>query len=156
MSEEQTRRQFCTRAMSMAAFGGALGTILQGCGSGSNPTSAGSIQALPVVSGSDVSGGVVVNVGASSPLAAVGSAALVQTPRSLVLVAHTAQDSFTALSAACTHAACTIQGYENQTFVCTCHGSQFGTSGQVVSGPAFAPLTQYHTQFASGVLTITA
>jgi cytochrome b6-f complex iron-sulfur subunit len=156
VSEEQTRRQFCTRAMAMAAFGGALGAILEGCGSGGNPTSPSSIQALPVVSGSDVGGGVVVNIGASSPLAAVGSAALVQTPSSLVLVAHTAQDSFAALSALCTHAACTIQGYANQTFVCTCHGSQFSTAGQVVSGPAFAPLRQYHTEFASGVLTITA
>lgn len=156
MSEEQTRRQFCARAMAMAALGGGLGVILEGCGSGGNPTSPGSIQALPLVSGTDVSGGVVVNVDSSSPLAAVGSAALVQSPSALVLVAHTAQDSFTALSARCTHAACTIQGYANQTFVCTCHGSQFSTAGQVLSGPAFSPLAQYHTQFAAGVLTITA
>ncbi len=156
MSEEkQTRRQFCTRAVSIAALGGALGAILQGCSSGS-PTSASSIQALPLVTGTDANGAVVVDIGASSPLAAVGSAALVQTPSALVLVAHTAQDSFTALSSLCTHQACTIQGYANQEFVCTCHGSQFSTSGQVLSGPAFAPLTQYHTQFASGVLTITA
>jgi cytochrome b6-f complex iron-sulfur subunit len=151
----QTRRQFCTRAVSVAAFGGVLGTILQGCGGG-NPASPSSFQSLPVVSGSDVNGGVVVNVDAASPLAAVGSAALVQSPGALVLVAHTAQDSFTALSAMCTHAACTVQGWANGRFVCPCHGSQFSTTGQVVNGPAFAPLRQYNAQFASGVLTITA
>jgi cytochrome b6-f complex iron-sulfur subunit len=156
MSEDkQTRRQFCTRAVSVAAFGGTLGAILQGCGSGS-PTSASSFQALPVVAGTDLNGGVVVNVDAASPLAAVGTAALVQSPSALVLVAHTAQDSFTALSSLCTHQACTIRGYANNTFVCPCHGSQFSTNGQVLSGPAFAPLTQYHAQFAAGVLTITA
>jgi len=140
----------------MAAFGGALGALLQGCGSGGGLTSPSSIQSLPLVTGSDVNGGVVVNIGASSPLAAVGSAALVESPSALVLVAHTGQDSFTALSATCTHAGCTIQGYANPNFVCTCHGSEFSASGQVLNGPAVVPLAQYHTQFASGVLTITA
>jgi hypothetical protein len=40
---------------------------------------------------------------ASSPLAAVGSAALVQTSGGDFLVAHTSQSVFVALSAICTH-----------------------------------------------------
>jgi Rieske Fe-S protein len=54
-----------------------------------------------------------------------------------------------------THQACTITGHGNQTFVCPCHGSQFDTSGRVLSGPAPAPLPRYQTQFANNVLTIT-
>jgi cytochrome b6-f complex iron-sulfur subunit len=73
-----------------------------------------------------------------------------------VLVAHTAQGSFTALSALCTHQACEITGFANQSFVCPCHGSVFNTSGGVVSGPASAPLHQYQTQFSNNVLTISA
>jgi len=152
----KTRRQFCTHAISMAALGGALSSILQGCGSGNGLTSPSSINSLPIVSATDLNGGVVVTIDSSSPLASVGGAALVQSPSALVLVARTAQGSFTALSPVCTHQACTITGYANQTFVCPCHGSQFSSTGQVISGPAFAPLTQFHTQFVNNVLTITA
>jgi cytochrome b6-f complex iron-sulfur subunit len=72
-----------------------------------------------------------------------------------VLVAHTAQNSFTALSSVCTHAACQITGYSGSSFVCPCHGSQFSTSGKVLNGPAAANLRTFPTQFASNVLTIT-
>jgi Rieske Fe-S protein len=56
-------------------------------------------------------------VGSSSPLAPVGSAALVNTSAGSFLVARIAQDSFTALTATCTHFGCTISGYESPTFV---------------------------------------
>jgi cytochrome b6-f complex iron-sulfur subunit len=160
LKEEQTRREFCGRAcqaVSLAAFAGALGSVLEGCGGGSSPTGpSGSVQGLPVVAATDANGAVVVTIDSTSPLAAVGSAALVQSPSALVLVAHVAQSSFTALSSTCTHQACRITGYANQTFVCPCHGSQFNTSGGVVNGPAFAPLAQFHTQFTGNTLTITA
>jgi Rieske Fe-S protein len=108
------------------------------------------------VSATDVNGALVIAIDASSPLAAIGSAALARSPSAVVLVAHTAQDSFTALSATCTHQACTITGLGNQTFVCPCHGSQFSTSGQVLNGPASISLRRFTTQFANNVLTITA
>ena len=72
------------------------------------------------------------------------------------LVARTAQTSFVALAAICTHQTCTITGFGNQTYVCPCHGSTFDINGRVLGGPAPAPLHQYPTQFTSGVLTITA
>jgi Rieske Fe-S protein len=153
----QTRREFCThvcRAVSLAAVGGALGSVLQSCGG--NPTGPSSFQALPIVSARDAAGSVVVTIDSASALAAVGSVALVQSPSAFALVVHTAQDSFTAFTAMCTHSACTISGYDGgQTFVCPCHGSEFSANGQVVSGPARSALRQFRTQFADNVLTVT-
>jgi cytochrome b6-f complex iron-sulfur subunit len=152
---------FCSRtcsAAAVAALGGAVGAVLQSCGGGGSPTSpSGSgAAALPTVNGTVAGSSLVVTIDASSPLAAVGSLALVQSSAGSVLVAHTSQDAFTALSSGCTHQACAITGYSGQNFVCPCHGSVFSTSGRVVSGPAPTALRQYATQFTGGVLTITA
>jgi Rieske Fe-S protein len=149
----QTRRTFCAQAATLAVFGGALGTILQGC---SSPTSPSNVPALPIVNGTRVSGGITLTIDASSPLLAVGSAALVQTAIGDFLVAHPSQNSFVALNAICTHQTCTITGFGNQNYVCPCHGSTFDINGRVLGGPAPAALHQYATQFNNGVLTITA
>jgi cytochrome b6-f complex iron-sulfur subunit len=151
--DAQTRRDFCARAARLTVFGGVLGTVLQGC---SNPNSPSNVPALPIVTGTRVSGGITLAIGSSSPLSAVGSAALVQTSIGDFLVAHTAQSSFVALSSICTHQTCTITGFGNQEYVCPCHGSTFDINGRVLGGPAPASLHQYPTQFTSGVLTITA
>ena len=123
--------------------------------SGSPTGSDVSAQQLPVVNASIVGGAITLNVDSASPLASVGSAALVQTPGGDLLVARTAQDAFTALTATCTHQVCTISGYGSSTFVCPCHGSEFSTSGAVVRGPAAAPLRSFATRFAAPTLTIT-
>lgn len=154
IADKQTRRTFCARAATAAIFGGALGAMLEGCGG--SPTSPSNVPQLPMVSGTRVSGGITLTVDASSPLAAVGSAALMQTSVGEFLVAHTAQNTFVALSAICTHQTCTITGFGNQDYVCPCHGSTFDVNGRVLSGPAPAPLHQYPAQFAGGILTITA
>jgi cytochrome b6-f complex iron-sulfur subunit len=70
-------------------------------------------------------------------------------------VAHTGQDSFTALTAICTHEQCTVTGFDNQRYVCPCHGSQYDTSGWVVNGPAPTALRVFPTQFSNSVLTFT-
>ena len=150
----ETRRTFCTRAATLAVVGGAFGVILPGCSS--SPTSPSNAAALPTANGTRITGGITLTVDSSSPLSAVGSAALVQTSIGDFLVARTAQNAFVALSAICTHQTCTITGFGNQTYVCPCHGSTFDTSGHVLGGPAPAPLHQYPTSFAGGVLTITA
>jgi len=155
--QQQTRRQFCRQCSAgLAALGGA--TILQACGGGS-PTSASggsNAAALPSVNGSVVGNSIQVTIDASSPLANAGSVAIVLSSAGSVLVARTAGDSFTALSSTCTHQGCTITGHSGSTFVCPCHGSQFDTSGRVLSGPAPSSLQQFHAQFSNGVLTITA
>ena len=158
--DPQTRRQFCSRtcsAAAVAALGGAFGAVLQSCGGGS-PTSPGGVNAasLPTIAGTVSGGSILVTIDAGSPLAAVGSVALVTSGAGSALVARTSPDAFSALSSTCTHAGCAITGYSGQTFVCPCHGAQFDSNGRVLSGPAPTALRQFATQFASGVLTISA
>jgi cytochrome b6-f complex iron-sulfur subunit len=131
----QTRRTFCAQTATLAIFGGALGAILEGCSSNS-PTSPSNAAALPTVNGTAVGGGFTLTIDASSPLSPVGSAALVQTAIGDFLVAHTAQTSFVALSAICTHQTCVITGFGNQEYVCPCHGSTYDINGRVLGGPA--------------------
>jgi Rieske Fe-S protein len=159
---EQTRRQFCAQACqiaSVAAVAGSVGTLLQACGGGGGGGITGgslppNVPALSTLSATAASGGVSLNIDAGSPLAAVGSAALVQSPSGLILVAHTAADTFTAVTATCTHESCTITGFTGQDYVCPCHGSRFSTSGAVQNGPATRSLRSFATRFASNVLTI--
>jgi cytochrome b6-f complex iron-sulfur subunit len=146
-----TRREFCIHACQAITLAGIAG-LVEGC-SGS-PTAPGGAPSLQAVNGTVVNGTVSVTIDAASPLAAVGSAALVQTTVGDFLVTRTAQNSFTAVTATCTHEACTITGFENQAFVCPCHGSRFSATGAVLTGPAFSPLRQFATQFANNVLTI--
>jgi len=148
-----TRREFCIgtcQAVSLLT----LSTVLQGCGGGS-PTSPGaSAPQLPQVSGTVVNGALNVTMEAASGLNSVGGAALVASGAGTFLLARTGAASFTALTAVCTHEGCTVSGFTNSVYVCPCHGSEFSTSGSVVQGPAGAPLRQFATTFANGVVTI--
>jgi len=155
MESNTTRREFCTQACQLAALmlGGSLGAC--GGGGGSGDVSGPSALSLPTVTAASAGGAATLNVGAGSPLSSVGSAALVQTSGGLLLVAHTAPDTFSALASTCTHERCTISGFSGENYVCPCHGSRFDTSGRVLSGPATRALASYPTQFANGVLTIT-
>lgn len=152
-----SRREFCTHACQAAAFV-AIGSFAQSCGGGGNPagpTGGGSVPQLQSVNATVANGVVTLTVDASSPLNSVGSAALVRTSAGDFLVAHTAQDVFTALTATCTHEACTITGFQSSSFVCPCHGSRFNTSGAVLNGPATRALRTFATQFAGTTLSIT-
>jgi len=159
----QTRREFCAQACQMAsaaAVAGSMGALLQGCGGGGGGSITGGslppdVPALATLSATAASGGVTLGIDAGSPLAAVGTAALVQSPSGLILVAHTGADTFTAVTATCTHESCTITGFTGQAFVCPCHGSRFSTSGAVQNGPATRALRSFPTRFASNVLTVT-
>ena len=153
-SSAVTRRAFCAQACAAASLA-VLATLTDACGgSPTEPSSGSSAPQLQTVSGSVLNGVVSVNIAAGSTLATPGAAALVQATNGSFLVARTAQDSFTALTAVCTHEGCTVSGFQNQNYVCPCHGSTFTTSGSVVAGPASRPLRQFTTQFANNVLTI--
>ena len=158
---EQTRRQFCAQACQMAsaaALAGSMGALLPACGGGGSSITGGSlptdVPALATLSATAAGGGVTLNIDAGSPLSAVGTAALVQSSSGLLLVAHTGPDTFTAVTATCTHESCTITGFTGQSYVCPCHGSRFSTSGAVQNGPATRSLRSFATRFAGNVLTI--
>jgi cytochrome b6-f complex iron-sulfur subunit len=146
---DNSRRQFC-----QAAALGALALFLQSCGGGSSTSPSGT-SSLTVLSGTPGTGSITLPIGSGSPLATVGGMALVQAGGSSVLVARTGQDSFAAVTAICTHQGCQITDYSGSVYVCPCHGSQFSTSGQVLTGPASVALQSFTTQFSNGTLTIT-
>lgn len=155
---ECTRRAFLHKSCQAASgllLSGLVGTMAGGCSSGNPLASGGST--LSTLNASAVNNTITLSVDASAPLSTVGNAVLVQYQTGALLVAHTAQNVFTAVTALCTHQACTISGYNasSKQYVCPCHGSLFNTSGQVAQGPARRALTAYQTQFANDQLTIT-
>ena len=147
-----SRRQFCVHACQTASLVVA-GGFLQACAG--NPTSPSNATNLPTINAAAASGMLSLTIDAASPLTAVGGAALVQSAAGNVLVSHTAQDTFAAVTAVCTHEACTVTGISGSTFVCPCHGSQFSATGGVVKGPAASPLRSFSTRVSGNVLTIT-
>jgi cytochrome b6-f complex iron-sulfur subunit len=147
----KTRRDFCVHTCQAVSLG-ALAVLVDACGG--SPTSPSNVPSLTTVNGTVGAGGVLVNVDSGSPVASVGGAVFVQSSAGNFLVAHTAQDTFSALTAICTHEGCTISGYESSTYTCPCHGSQFSTSGGVLRGPAGRSLQSFATSFANGTLTI--
>lgn len=151
----QTRREFCTRACQFASVA-AVGGMLSRCGGGSPTSPSGIGSPLTVLTATRTNGVTTLTVDASSPLNTVGGMAIVQATGVVLLVSRTAQNTFTALTAICTHQTCTITGFDSGLYVCPCHGSEFDTGGRVVRGPAPTALHQYPTQFSNGVLTISA
>ena len=146
-----SRREFCARTCQAVSFL-ALGAVIPGCGG--STTSPSSAPTLPSVSGTLVNRTLTITVDAPSPLAAVGSAATVTVSTGTYLVARTAQDAFTTVTAVCTHEGCAVTGFANALYVCPCHGSEFSTSGAVVQGPASSALRQFPTSFLNNLVTI--
>lgn len=148
-----TRRQFCVYASQSASF--VALSALTACGGSPASPSGVSVTPAPAVSGT-LSGRLVsIALDTAPALSAVGSAAIVQTSLGSFLVAHTGQDTYVALSSTCTHEACTITGFSGGRYTCPCHGSQFTTSGAVVTGPAARALPQFPTQVSGNVLSFT-
>lgn len=64
--------------------------------------------------------------------------------------------AYSALTSVCTHSACDRNWtFASSKFICTCHGSEFDTSGNVLQGPANQPLRSYTTRLNGTVLTVT-
>ena len=64
-------------------------------------------------------------------------------PEHHVVVTQSAEGTFHAFSAVCTHQGCTVAQVSEGTIDCPCHGSRFDvTDGSVVRGPADQPLAR--------------
>lgn len=60
-----------------------------------------------------------------------------------------------AFGSRCTHSGCTRDwDTSNEIFHCSCHGSKFNFDGEVVTGPANAPLTQLTLTRNGDIVTI--
>ncbi|RMH02957.1 MAG: Rieske (2Fe-2S) protein [Planctomycetota bacterium] len=73
-----------------------------------------------------------------------------------VMVAHDLGGRFFAVSGECTLAdPCQLEwSEERQQFLCPCHGGVFDLLGNVLDGPANAPLLRYETAVVHGVLYV--
>lgn len=150
-----SRRDFCAHAISLVT----VASLIEGCGGKGNPAGpgggGGSVPQLSTIAGTAAGSTVTVNNVSGTPLANVGSAALVQAGGNSFLVTQTGQGSFKAFTAVCPHEQNIITGFQSNNFVCPAHGSQFNTSGAVVVGPATRGLREFTTTFTNNVLTIT-
>jgi cytochrome b6-f complex iron-sulfur subunit len=155
---DPSRRSFCTHGC-LSAAAVAIGALTAACGGGGNdstsPGGSGSTgNPLASVTG-DVAGRLVSVPVEGSPLSTVGGAAIVRTSLGNYLVARTTQESFSALTAVCTHEGNQITNFTGSQFACTFHGSMFNASGTVARGPATRPLTSYPTTFSGNTVTFT-
>ena len=153
-----SRRQFCAEACHAAILASTLGPLAAcGGGGGSSTSPSGTIPgpALNRLTATQSGNQVTLNIDASSPLANVGGAALVTAGSTQLLIARTGTDTFSALTAICTHEACSITGFADSRYVCPCHGSTFDTTGRVLVGPAASPLRSFATSFSGSMLVVT-
>ena len=64
-------------------------------------------------------------------------------------------DSVIALDSTCTHSGCAVNWAETE-FACPCHQSKFTPTGEVISGPASAPLGTYEAKIEGDMVLVRA
>jgi cytochrome b6-f complex iron-sulfur subunit len=76
--------------------------------------------------------------------------------RPALLIRH-ADNTWTALSAVCTHLGCTVQFDPGKDLItCACHGGVYNpATGANISGPPPKPLMQFHVVVAEGKAVVT-
>jgi Rieske Fe-S protein len=150
-----TRKEFLIRlAIGGVAVGAssAIASFLASCSLPNDPQGS----TLPTTAGTVNGNKVMVDISSTSPLVQNGFA-LVQYSGGSLLVAHTSDGKYHAMTPICTHQGCMINQYNSgsKEFVCQCHGSRFSTTGAVTNGPASSPLQQYVTSVNGTQLIIT-
>ena len=91
-------------------------------------------------------GGERVNVASTADLPA-GTGEVFSVANKPVIVIHTPDGDYVALSATCTHLGCILfWDVERQVIACPCHEAYFNTIGDVISGPPPSPLDEYRVQ----------
>ncbi len=91
----------------------------------------------------------------NAKLAAVGGTGQVTIGSDKVIVIHTEEATYVALSSVCTHKGCIVTFQKAATHLrCPCHGSVFQLDGSVTTGPAKMPLKVYTTELRDTVLIV--
>jgi Rieske Fe-S protein len=139
----------CTRRDALYSIGiAAAATTLPGCTSDGD--GAGVPEGVAEMCGSDLC----FKISANPELQSVGGIVVMNNGR--IFVQRTGDATFSAISAICTHAACTVSFTGNGRFSCPCHGSGFNSdTGAVLNGPAVRPLTVFPTTVNGDDVTIT-
>ena len=127
----------------------------------SNPTSPGGgggelCRSSSTVGGTAAGNTVTVSNVSGTALANVGSAALVQAGGNNILVIQTAQGSFSAFTAVCTHEQNIITGFQSNTRSCVRLTARSSTRAAVsCRARRRERFSEFPTQFTNNVLTIT-
>ena len=94
---------------------------------------------------------------ANAALATAGGSMVIDAFGDTILVVRVSDSEILALSAVCTHAGCIVDYNASASRVdCNCHGSEFGTDGHVIRGPANRPLRRYTASLANQTITVTS
>lgn len=153
----QPRREFLVQAASMlglAVGAGTALTLVNACET--------TVVKAPATTGGGTTGGTgtgsgnVVNIAQEPNLQSTGGAVLKTINDTQLVIIRASSTEFLVLSAKCTHEGCTVDLPNGDSITCQCHGSRFSaTTGQVLNGPAGAPLRRYSSVFDSGKNTLT-
>lgn len=153
----QSRREFVERAgmtAVMSAFGLSFFTSCsdsedQNPGTPSNPTPPPTSTNGVTVSGNTIR----IDLTSQAGLASAGGWLLIINAQTLVV---NVGGGYFAMTSVCTHSACDRNWtFANSKFTCSCHGSEFDTSGNVLKGPATQALKSYATALSGTTLSVT-
>lgn len=148
-----SRRAFLEKTIKGAGgllFAASSLPLLAGCSDDSgSPVSPGGGGGSPVTV--DLSQSQFASLASPGGSAALGANSL---DSSGILIYRESESVFKAYSRRCTHSGCTINPFSGGISRCDCHGSQFNTSGSVVTGPANRALGQYTVSREGNILTI--
>ncbi len=149
-----SRRDFIEKSgltAAMTVFGLAFFT---GCTDEEDQTPAVNMPPASSATGISVSGSTIrIDLDIQDGLKTSGAWILIVAAQTLVVNVN---GSYNALTSVCTHSACDRNWtFGSNIFTCTCHGSEFDTSGKVLKGPAAQPLESFTTAVSGNTLTIT-
>lgn len=157
-----SRRGFVTAA----TWSLVTGALLTGCGGGGDATGPGGGAPGGAPGGTPgggtaggstgitISGNVIaISIAQVPELAGVDGFRLVREARTVVI--NVGNDQFRAFTSICPHQQCDVSGFAGGQLICPCHDSRFNRSGQVVQGPATAPLMEYATSYNASTRTLT-
>ena len=133
-----TDRRALLRGAAAVGVAGVAGLALAACSSGSSSTST-------------ASGPTTLGPTSDVP---VGGGKVYKDEK--VVVTQPTSGQFKAFSAVCTHAGCLVDGVQDGTIQCPCHGSKFKVAdGSVANGPATSPLPAKTVAVQNGKLVVT-